>query len=122
VIFAYTIVQVVVAAAAAVVCVVLGIAGRRPSDVSLGSVALVEVLLIAQLVVALVAPAVGNPSRGSVLEFYVYLVTALIIPPLAVLWALLERTRWSNVVLGIAGFAVAVMVFRMYQIWVLQIA
>ena len=37
-------------------------------------------------------------------------------------WALIERTRWSNVVLGIAGFAIAVMVFRMYQIWVLQIA
>ena len=121
-IFAFTVVQAVIAAVAAVVCVVLGIAGRKPSDVTLGSIALVEVLLIAQLVVALIAPAVGNPSLGSPLEFYVYLVTALIIPPLAVLWALLERTRWSNVVLGIAGFAIAVMVFRMYQIWALQVA
>jgi uncharacterized membrane protein YqaE (UPF0057 family) len=49
-------------------------------------------------------------------------VTALLIPPLAVVWALIERTRWSNVVLGIAGFAIAVMVYRMYQIWVLQVA
>ena len=121
-IFAFTIVQVVIAAAAAVVCVVYSLAGRKPSDVTLGSIALVELLLVAQLVVTLIAPALGNPSRGSVLEFYVYLVTALIIPPLAVLWALLERTRWSNLVLGIAGFAVAVMVFRMYQIWALQVA
>jgi hypothetical protein len=122
VVFAFAIVQCVVAAAAAVVCVVLGLIGRKPSDVTLGSLVLVELLLMAQLVVALVAPAVGNPSRGSVLEFYVYLVSALIIPPLAVVWALVERTRWSNVVLGIAGFAIAVMVFRMYQIWVLQVA
>ena len=121
-IFAFTIVQVVVAAVAAVICVVLGLVGRKPSDITLGSMAVVELLLVAQLVVALVAPAVGNPSRGSVLEFYVYLVTALLIPPLAIVWGLLERTRWSNVVLGIAGFAVAVMVFRMYQIWVLQVA
>ena len=121
-VFAFTIVQVVVAAVAAVVCVVLGLLGRKPSDVTLGSMVVVELLLIAQLVVALIAPAAGNPSRGSVLEFYVYLVTALLIPPLGIVWGLLERTRWSNVVLGIAGFAVAVMTFRMYQIWVLQVA
>lgn len=121
-ILAFTVVQAVVAGAAAVMCVVLGLAGRKPSDLTLGSLVLVELLLVAQLVVALVAPALGNPSRGSVLEFYVYLVAALIIPPLGLVWALIERTRWSNVVLGIAGFAIAVMVFRMYQIWVLQIA
>jgi hypothetical protein len=121
-IFAFTIVQVVVAGIAALLCVVLGLAGRKPSDLTLGSIALVELLLIAQLVVALVAPEAGNPSRGSVLEFYVYLVTALVIPPLGIVWALIERTRWSNVVLGIAGFAIAVMVYRMYQIWVLQVA
>ncbi len=121
-ILAFTIVQVVIAAVAAVLCAVLGLAGRKPSDLTLGALALVELLLIAQLVVAIVAPAVGNPASGSVLEFYVYLVSALLIPVLAVFWALLERTRWSTVVLGIAAFAIAVMVFRMYQIWALQIA
>jgi hypothetical protein len=34
-----------------------------------------------------------------------------------VFWALIERTRWSTVVLGVAGFAIAVMVVRMAQIW-----
>jgi hypothetical protein len=122
VILAFTIVQAVVAGAAAVVCVVLGLANRKPSDLTLGSLVIVELLLIAQLVVALLAPAVGNPSRGSAVEFYVYLVTALVIPPLGIVWALIERTRWSNVVLGIAALAIAVMVLRMYQIWALQIA
>jgi hypothetical protein len=122
VIFAFAIVQVAVAAVVAVLCVVLGLLGRKPSDLTLGATALIELLLVAQLVVAIIAPAAGNPSRGSVLEFYVYLVTALLIPILGVAWALIERTRWSTVVLGIAAFAIAVMVYRMYQIWALQVA
>ena len=121
-ILAFAIVQVVIAAVAAVLCLALGLAGRKPSDLSLGALALVELLLVVQLVVAIVSPAIGNEPSGSVLEFYVYLVAALLIPALAVFWALLERTRWSTVVLGIAAFAIAVMVFRMYQIWALQIA
>ena len=63
--------------------------------------------------VAIVAPAVGNSPTGSLLEFYIYLSAALLIPPLAVVWALVERTRWSTVVLGVACLAVAVMVYRM---------
>jgi hypothetical protein len=116
----FTIAQAVVASAAGLLCVVIGLAGRRPNDVTLGAVAVVELLLLAQLVVALIAPAVGNPPAGSVPLFYVYLISALLIPPLAVFWALVERTRWSTVVLGVAAFAVAVMVVRMEQIWVLQ--
>src|SRR5436305_8371944 len=99
-ILAFTIVQVVVGAAAALICVILGLAGRKPSDLTLGSMVVVELLLLAQLVIALIAPAVGNAPRGNPVEFYVYLVTALLIPPFGVLWGLLERTRWSNVVLG----------------------
>ncbi|MFK4730166.1 hypothetical protein ROT00_10800 [Agromyces mediolanus] len=112
--------QLAVAVAAGLLCLVLGLAGRRPSDLTLGALALVELLLLAQLVVALLAPAFGNAATGSVLEFYTYLVSALLIPPAAALWALLERTRWSTVVLGVAAFAVGVMVYRMLQIWTVQ--
>ena len=41
----FTIVQVVVAVAAGLLCVVLGLAGRRPSDLSVGGMALLELLL-----------------------------------------------------------------------------
>ena len=116
-IVAFTIAQVVVACVAGLLCVVIGLAGRRPNDLTLGSLVIVEVLLLAQLVIALIAPAVGNHSDGSVPLFYVYLISALVIPPLAVFWALIERTRWSTVVLGVAAFAIAVMVVRMQQIW-----
>ncbi len=121
-IWGFTIAQVVVACAVGLLCVVVGLVGRKPNDVTLGALVLVEVLLVAQLVVALIAPAAGNHPTGSVPEFYVYLISALLIPPLAVFWALVERTRWSTVVLGVAAFAVAVMVFRMEQIWAVQLA
>jgi hypothetical protein len=114
VISAYTIAQVLVACAAGLVCVVLGLAGRKPNDITLGALVLVELLLI--------APGLGNHASGSVPEFYVYLISALLIPPLAIFWGLIERTRWSTVVLGVAAFAIAVMVFRMEQIWSVQLA
>ena len=114
---------VAVSVAAGLLCVVLGLAGRRPNDLSLGAAALVEVLLVVQIVVAIAAPAVGNSPTGSALEFWVYLVTAALLPPLAVLWALLERgSRWSTVVIGVGCLAIAVMVYRMHQIWFVQVA
>lgn len=118
----FTITQVIVACVVGLLCVALGLAGRKPNDWTLGALALVELLLIAQLVIALIAPGLGNHPSGSVPEFYVYLVSALIIPPLAVFWGLIERTRWSTVVLGVAAFAIAVMVVRMEQIWTVQLA
>jgi hypothetical protein len=109
-----------VAVLAGLFCLALGFAGRTPNDYTLGAVALVEVLLVVQVVVALIAPAAGNVPTGSALEFWVYLVSAVLIPPAAVLWALIERNRWSTVVLGVACLAIAVMVYRMHQIWFVQ--
>jgi len=118
----FTTAQVVVAVAAGLLAVILGLAGRLPNDLVLGAAALVELLLIAQVVVALVAPAVGNAPTGSGLEFWVYLVSAALLPPLAVFWALVERNRWSTVIVGVACLAVAVMLYRMGQIWFVQVA
>jgi hypothetical protein len=118
----FTIVQVVVASAAALLALIAGLAGRRPGDVTVGSLALIELLLIAQIVVAIVAPFAGNPPTGSALEFWVYLVSAALIPPAGVVWALLERSRWSTVVMGVAAASVAIMVWRMHVIWTVQVA
>lgn len=112
--------QIGVATVAGLVCVVLGLVGRKPDDYTIGAAALVEVLLIGQLVVSLLAPVFGNLPTGSGLEFWVYLLSAILIPPAAVVWSLVERTRWSTVVLGVGCLAVAVMVYRMGQIWFVQ--
>lgn len=117
-----TIAQVVIAVAAGVFCLTAGFAGRRPSDYTVGALALVEVLLVVQVVVAIVAPLVGNPPTGDLLEFWVYLVSAALLPIGAVLWALMERSRWSTVILGVAALAIAIMLWRMQVIWSVQIA
>ncbi len=113
---------IVVAIVAGLACVVLGFAGRIPSDYTLGATAIVAVLLLGQLVISIVAPLVGNTPTGSLIEYWVYLITAILIPPAAVFWALVERSKWSTVILGVASLAVAVMVFRMTQIWFVQVA
>lgn len=118
----FTIVQVVVAVVAGALCLVLGLAGRRPSDLSVGALALVELLLIVQVVVAIVAPLAGNPPTGDLLEYWMYLVSAVLLPLAAVGWALVERGRWSVVVMGVVGLSIAVMVWRMQVIWTIQVA
>ncbi|GEP48245.1 hypothetical protein FVP74_10115 [Microbacterium saccharophilum] len=118
----FTIVQLVAACGVGLLCIVLGLAGRRPSDLSVGGLALILLLLIAQVVIAIVAPLAGNPPSGSALEYWVYLVSAVLLPPAGVAWALIERSRWSTVIMGIAALAVAVMVWRMHVIWTVQVA
>ncbi len=118
----FTVAQVAVAVVAGVLCLVVGAIGRKPSDLTVLPTALVEVLLVVQLVIAIVAPSVGNPPSGSLIEFYAYLLSGLEIPPLAVFWALVERTRWSTIILGASCLAIAIMVYRMDVIWNVQSA
>lgn len=112
--------QLAVAVPAGLLGVTLGLVGRKPSDLTMGATALVELLLLVQLVAAIVAPLVGNAATGSMLEFYTYLVSAILLPVAAGFWALIERSRWSTVILGVACLSVAVMLYRMLQIWTVQ--
>lgn len=118
----FTLVQVGIAVLAGVVAMVAGLLGRRPGDITVGSLALIELLLIVQIVVALVSPFAGNPPSGSLLEFWTYLVSAALVPVAGAAWALIERSRWSTVIMGVAALAVAVMVWRMHVIWTVQLA
>ena len=95
----------------------LGIFKRPPSWWSVGAVALVEALLLVQLVVSIVLVVQGKQAVGDTVEFFGYIITALVVPPAAIAWAVIERTRWSTLVLGVSGLTVAVMLVRMWQIW-----
>lgn len=116
----FTYLQIAVAVIAGLIAIVRGLAGKTPSDLVLGALGVVELLLIVQLVIAIVAPLTGNEASGSVLEFYVYLISAMLLPIAAGFWALIERSRWSTVILGVAALSVAVMLYRMLQIWTVQ--
>ena len=60
-------------------------------------------------------------AEGSVLEFYVYLVSALLIPVGVTAFALFERSRWSTVILGVGALAIAIMLARMQVIWTVPV-
>lgn len=111
--------QITMSLGAALFCFVLAAIGRAPDDLSVGSLIVVEALLVVQLVVSIVLAVSGNGSRGDGLEFAGYLFTALIVPPAAGLWGLLERSKWSTIILGAAALTNAVLIWRMDQIWFL---
>jgi len=113
-------VQLAVAVAGGTLAIILGLVGWRPNDLTVGFAGVIELLLIVQLAVTISAPLTGNQPTGSIIEFYLYLVTALLIPLGAAFWAFADRSRWSTVVLGAAMLAIAVMLYRMSQIWFLQ--
>lgn len=103
--------------AASLVPLVLAAMKRLPSLVSVGALAVVELMLLVQLVASIVLVIGGARAKGDTVEFFGYLITALLVPLATGFWALLERTRWSTLILGIGGLTVAVMLVRMYQIW-----
>lgn len=95
----------------------LGLFKRPPSWFSVGSIAAVEGFLLVQLAVSIALVATGHQAVGDTVEFFGYLLTALLVPPAAVGWAVFERTRWSTIVIAVAGFTIAIMLVRMWQIW-----
>lgn len=113
----FTWTQFAIGAVAGVICLITAFRGKPPSDLTAGSVALVGILAIVQLVMAIVAPLFGNHCLGDGVEFWMYQVVLVLFPAGAILWALIDRGRWSNAVLAVAAFSVSVMVFRMHQIW-----
>lgn len=78
--------------------------------------AVVEALLVVQLLVAAVLISTGSPDI-EVWELWGYLVTVLLILPFAAAWAFAERSRWSSVVLVVAALTVVFLEWRLVQIW-----
>ena len=74
-------------------------------------------LAIGQIVYTTIAVFGGAEAVVDTVEFYAYLVVAIMVPVGAGFWALVERNRWSTVILGVAALTVAVMLVRMNQIW-----
>lgn len=109
--------QIGVATLAALIVLVEFIRARTPNDISLGATALVGVLLVVQVVVSIMQPLMGNTATGDPLEFWLYLIVAVVLPFAAGFWALIDRKRSANLVLFIVNLSVAVMLYRMMVIW-----
>lgn len=103
---------------AALLCLLSGLRKKAPNDYTLGATALGGVLLIAQIIISIVVSISGNSAHGDPLEYWMYLIVAVLLPFSGIFWALVDRTRWSNFVLVVVNFAVAIMTYRMLVIWV----
>lgn len=116
----FTLAVIAVCVVGGVLCIAMGLAGKVPSDLTVGVLALVELLLLAQVVIAIVAPLTGNPASGSLLELWTYLISAVLLPIGGVFWAFADRSKWSTVIMGVVALAVAIMMWRMEVIWTVQ--
>ena len=107
----------ILCALAVVLGVVATIIRDYPDDFALISVALLDVFLIVYGIGAAIRQASGQPLNGEPWEFWGYLITALLVPALAFIWAVTDKSRYSNTVLAASGAVVFVMLYRMEQIW-----
>ncbi|MFI7675679.1 hypothetical protein [Actinophytocola sp. NPDC049390] len=81
-----------------------------------GLVVLVEVGLLVQLVAGIVRLSTDD-RQVDTLAYLGYLITALLVLPLAGFWALLERTRWGPAVMVVGCLTVPILVLRLGQVW-----
>jgi hypothetical protein len=77
---------------------------------------LLELGLLAQVVAGIVLLA-GTDRDVSGITFVGYLLAVLLVPPVAVWWAIGERSRAGTAVLVAAGLVVPVLILRLDQIW-----
>lgn len=105
------------AVAGGILALLLGLIGRLPSLVSLSPLALSVLGLLIHIFVTAGMLIGGSKSKGDPIEFYGYLLTALIVGVGAGFWSLAERNRVSTIILGVANLTLAIMIFRMHQIW-----
>jgi hypothetical protein len=75
-----------------------------------------ELGLLVQLVVGIVELA-GTDRDVSGVVFVTYLVAALLVPPIGLVWAVAEKSRWGSGVLAVAGLVVVVLELRLEQVW-----
>jgi hypothetical protein len=102
---------------AGLLLVLMGLIGRKPSGFSLALVAGSEFGLTMQLIASITVVILGERAKLDTWEFFGYLIVALMVPIAAAIWALIDRNRWSTVVMGAGVLTVVVMLVRMHQIW-----
>jgi hypothetical protein len=96
---------------------VLGLTRRLPARVGLASMILVELTVLATLLVGIIATSQGRLAKGDTIEFFVYVITASLVPLAGLAWTLVERNRWGSYIYALVGLTAFVMLFRMHQIW-----
>jgi hypothetical protein len=106
----------VVAVALAGVGALSTVLRRRIGTAHLAVAGVLELLLVVQGVLAVVRLA-GGHRPVELTTFLAYLGSVVLLPVAGVLWARSEPTRWAGTVLGVAALTVAVMLWRLVDLW-----
>ncbi|MGY1690076.1 hypothetical protein ACI79C_06355 [Geodermatophilus sp. SYSU D00697] len=106
----------VLAAAVALAGLASTLARRRIGLLHLWATALLEVVLLVQVVLAVVLLVRGERPADTP-TFLSYLAGVALLPVAGGLWARSEPTRWAGTVLAVAAAAVGVMIWRLLQLW-----
>nr|WP_147108976.1 hypothetical protein [Nesterenkonia populi] len=108
----------VICALSSLTCWAMTALRTGPADSSIVSVAVIELYLIVYGIYAGVRQLTAGPEiAGEAWEFWGYVLTALLLPVGVLVWAVLDRTRWSNLVMSFVGLVVFVMIYRLEEIW-----
>ncbi len=117
-----TTLQVVLSAASGVAALwllVLIAVDRPPNDPVYAALGLIEVGIVVQLVLGLVM-VFGDHDGVNVAAYVGYLLGALFILPVAVLWSLGERTRAGTGVLLVGVLVIPALCLRLHDLWILR--
>ena len=117
--FSYSVIA--LALVSTLVSVGFAIGGSPPNDYTLGLTALLGLSILAQVVITIWLQVAGSSPTGDIVEYWAYLATALVLAPAAIAWGLIERSRWATIALAVVGFSLAVMMYRMHEIWFVQV-
>lgn len=96
--------------------VVAAIMDRPPGNLQIYWAALTELAVLVQTIAGFVAIGGGHGPAEQATAIG-YLLGIVVLMPVAIFWSLTERTRFSSLVMALAGAAAAVMSIRLLQLW-----
>lgn len=88
---------------------------RSPDNALIGLAGLLELGFVVQAVIG-IAQVAGDDDVASPVTFVGYLIAALLVLPIGVLWSLAERSRGATAVLIVAAVTTAFLVVRVVQL------
>lgn len=97
--------------------IVTAIANKPPGKAQLLYAAGLEAVTVVQSIIA-VAKIIGGFRPVELATTIGYLISIVILIPIAWLWANVERNRFSGVVLAVAALAVLAMTLRLLVLWI----
>jgi hypothetical protein len=98
-------------------CVVSALRERWLGAAQVVALVALELLLLAQAIAAAVR-LIGGERPEQFGTFLAYLVSSVIVLPLAVVLSFMERTRWGSVIAGVGAVVVAILTLRLRQVWI----